>query len=846
MKKSLKYLSIVICLLIIASCKENSTSPNLESDPDDSQPPIEANYETLDITITLPEGSDVNLAQTTVMSLSVESEVTATGQAAMAFNEGTTQMAYLLDAQDNLLMAGFVSEDQPEINIETTTEVFFYIGFGTITQPSAIKEKFVSEVQTIPGFEEFSLEMEQLFLTNPRMFQDGDYVRPLKEKVNELQQSESIDLPFNSLEVNGADIRSGLQLADVDFEHFTITNNYRRRAHTYIYKTAFKDENGKETVLLSEIESGTTADKDTEISPTGAIREFLGVFGDWASGKAADFAATTTDPIQLPLAESESEATYKVRVVGPGVAGINRDFDSMSSAEEEKFIDLHIETFLIDFFLPLFLDLKGHEGLLKKANLSEQAVKDLKKIVEPALASTPAAYNKLKEGKFTEAMSDYINAFRVNAAGSGMEDMLVNVFEFFGKKVSPGKYVQNQKIINNTIGKFTKIVGAIDIGLKTIDYGRLMHHIDSSYPLEEWTVKARRGDVKLTPKEQVAIPFARKELQVTTKEQLSDGAAFQYEWSTSGKYGVIYPPDGQKSGTSFTSSSNKIIYQGTSSSNKLDEGQNIEEIYVTVSIKMGNEIKKVNSDTAYIDVQPFRYEIRPDGMTMEGGQSVELNLERVDGFNPFEDTSVYDHKVVWSTSGAYGRFSGGLTTVTTYNSDSITYEALDEEVEDATETLTARIYFKLKDDSDYQLLDEAEGSITIDNDENTIILREPIRIETGRIDNGRCPDGGRAKFAKAIIPFKAPQPEEVDNYKAKVFVKGGRDVILRTWKHGGDIPQRHNMSAYNGVWGMTPGEGYEILIRFAITCSQKTINRALADFNQINAYGEITVTLKDQ
>lgn len=842
MKKLTASVSIFMLLLALSACSDNNaTGP--DPNPDPNPPPAEGDYKTLDITVTLPEGSAVDLSQTTVMSLSVESEVDANGQAKMAYNEGTTQLGYLFDADDNLLMAGFVNTDQPVINIETTTEVLFYIGFGTIMQPPEIKEKFIAEVRTIPGFDAFAGQIAQLFVTNPRMFQEGVYALPLQAKVEELQQTNTLDLPTNQLQVDGADIRSGLQLADVDFEHFTITNTYRRRAHAFIYKTAFKDENGKETLLKEEIGRSDKADKESKISPTGAIREFLGVFADWAAGKGADFAATTTDPILLPLKENESESTYKVRVVGAALIS-PKEFDGMTSAEADKYNQILIETFTIDFFLPLFLDLKGHKGLLKKANLSEQAVEDLVKIVEPALASTPAAYDKLKEGKFKEAISDYLNAFRVNAAGSGLKDLLVNVFEFFAKRAAPDQYIQKGNIIEKGLKKGAKVIEAFDYGLKAIDYGRLSIHILSSRAFEEWTVKAKSSDVILIPKEQVAIPFDPKELEVKTQTQLSDGEAFQYEWSTTGRYGTLSDERGHE-GTAFTSSLKKVTYKSELQSDQLGDGENIEEIYVTVSIKQGSRIIKVNTDTARINVQPFKYEIQPEGITMKGGTTVKLNLIRVDGFNPFENTSAYDHKVVWTTSGRYGKLQGGHNTVTTYNTDNISYEALDKDVRDATENFTARIYFKPKDETKYQLLDEAKGSLKIDNDPKKKIFFRKFNIRTEIFDPSQCTG---ATITAALVSF-APV-EDAESYAVTIFLNADsapvngstRDIGPVTWQAGQPVPSNYRFLTPSGLYD---GQ-LHVQVAAGTYCAdaeyQAKVEAALAN---LKGYGQIVVTLKD-
>ena len=155
--------------------------------------------------------------------------------------------------------------------------------------------------------------------------------------------------------------------------------------------------------------------------------------------------------------------------------------------------------------------------------------------------------------------------------------------------------------------------------------------------------------------------------------------------------------------------------------------------------------------TATVNVKRFGYSIAPDGVTISGGTTLTLHLDRNDGV-PLADNDAYEHKVVWRTTGSYGKFNGALNRVTqerngNYNID---YDALDETVRMGTETVTALIYSKQISDSHYALVDEISATINIDNDpkkkylvltpiytvtkiadEECIISSNPIVTETG-------------------------------------------------------------------------------------------------------------------
>ena len=113
----------------------------------------------------------------------------------------------------------------------------------------------------------------------------------------------------------------------------------------------YTDLDGNKTNIHTTVDGTASPVATASISQTGAIRDFKGVLQDWAAGKGAEFAATTTDPIQIPLEDNEQQANFKVRIVGPG----KPVSAAMTSAERERWLNVSLKTALFDFLMPVVL-----------------------------------------------------------------------------------------------------------------------------------------------------------------------------------------------------------------------------------------------------------------------------------------------------------------------------------------------------------------------------------------------------------------------------------------------------------------------------------------------------------
>ncbi|MEO9022484.1 MAG: hypothetical protein ABI290_10160, partial [Ginsengibacter sp.] len=440
------------------------------------------------------------------------------------------------------------------------------------------------------------------------------YADALKTKVEAIIKTGIILRKPADVTVDANDKRSGLQLAENGFNSFTITNDIRRRSYAFIYKMNYTDLNGKNTVVNTNIKGSVTSISNLKISPTGAIRDFKGVLQDWAAGKGMEFAVTTNGPIDIPLEDNEREANFRIRVVGPGTPVTA----SMTSYERERWWNVSLQTTLFDYLMPLVLDAIGHKEILGKINSKLDIGKNLgslEKLIEATgdlIATIPAATEALESGDFGKAANEVFFAFVNSRAGNQAEKWIEYLYKNVGEMLTEmgGSLLEGQaEFSKERSEKFVKVLGAIDFGMKIIDYSRLTKAILASKTLEEWDLKAKEVQLNLDPKEFTIGPLDQKKLTAYIKTSLGvNTPVIEYQWETTGKYGYLWDDRGHK-GNAFSSSIKEAYYLCNVSESELQQGKEYADtIKVTAYLKTGQASSKIgtNISIAKISRNVFR------------------------------------------------------------------------------------------------------------------------------------------------------------------------------------------------------------------------------------------------
>ncbi|MGY6522184.1 MAG: hypothetical protein ACXIUD_10665 [Mongoliitalea sp.] len=794
MKPKIYLLLFFAFFLAVNSCKdveEPEVPPIVEEpidDDQDPQPEPDPSIPRLSVSVKLPANSTLDLGKMSLVTGFTGMPVTSDGTSDAVIPSGMTRIAYLVDEAEEVLLMGFVNSSQKEVSAASTAEVLAYFSSDLVFGPAELDEKVFGNFDQLPGFPEFSEAVQARILQSPTLLKgaqlQGDLVK-FYEGLGQL--GDEIDIRARQVNVSPTGVQSGIQIYDIDFQNIEVKNRFRRRTHAFLYKTAFKNKEGNETVLLPSIGGGEQAKKEFSIVPTLAVQSFLGVLTDWVSGSGMEFVETVSDPVNIPLAENESEATYRLRIIGPGIMDYPNGPVRMTNAEKSKWNRLMLETFTLDFLLPVMSAAIGYETK-KGEKPFRQNFEGFVKAAEELIAAEPAISEFIEKGEFKVALKEFLWTMYDSKRGD-WQDLVKAFMSGVAKTQDPGAFVDSPTQVNEKTNQALRLMNVVDNVILATDVARFTYHIVRSNSLEEFKVVSRQHDIKLSPNQASVTVFTNQDFTVETKTELGDGQAFLYKWSTSGTYGNIRDNLGNN-GKSFENGQKTVTYRA--------EGSNIpdgatETITVQAFVKQGPNETKIGEATATVSVKPARLEIKPDGVTLVGKekQKLALYIEWANG-DAFENASSFDYKYEWSTPGRYGKFDGSMTNATTRN-PRIIYQALDEDVEKAEENLKVDVYMRRKDGGEWFKYHTAEGKVKIENDDNYKILQIPLTVFTSK--SATSQHGGGSNFLHASFP----QDENYEKFTARFYgykkstipVSEGRTF---SWKAENGPPNRINLN----------------------------------------------------
>lgn len=717
MKKNTFPLLLTLLLSLVFSCQEEQNpNPNPNPNPPVASKPL---AKMVDVNVTLPQGVSIDLSKTKLSTGLMDFNVDASGKSKAVLPDGIYRMAYLLDESNRILLMGILHDQNKKLDAETTAEALFYLGAGIYFRPEPIIREYLTAASTLPGMPAFKEKITQMIKDDIGLIDKGAFEAPLAAYLTEFSKAvDPIDIRARQINVNPTGFQSGIQIFENDALSVKLANTYRRRAHAFFYKTAYKSKGSKdETVLLSNIGAGEKAVVSAEIEPTNAFSSTLGTIVDWAMNNGIEYARKETGPINLPLGDNEDEATYKVRVVG---TAFYPELFPMTADEKKTWEKLMVKQFYLDFIAPIltemFSEIKGNQD----TSFGFEAF-------EYFLSQSPTIWQLLEKGDWKNAATETVKYLLVDKAGQELQKKFITLLVDKYKNLPTPTWIDLDRDYNNAsaVEKYTKLIKAVELTVKLLDMTKLTGEIAMSNRIDVFTAKSIRSDVTISPKEASVVPLSNLELKAETKTQLSEGQSFVYKWSTTGKYGVVL--SGNQKGVSIETSTNTVNFRSESKTANLEEN-NYETVTVEVYIKSGTTQTLVGEGKATINVKKLKLVMRPEKITLMGGQSVRLYLERTDGVNDIVSNDVLDYKVEWETSGKYGKFNGTLKSATTMG-NALNYEALDKKVKEGVESFIARVYFKAKTDSEWTLRDIVRGELTVANDPKKVVLDIPLSIK---------------------------------------------------------------------------------------------------------------------
>ncbi len=720
-------LIVLLASSLLLTCKKDDDG--FEKDPDKFEEPKDTTktetYNTAKIQVKLPDAATHNLNNATLVSLGSENQLDENLNATIPFNPGTIELAYLVDSEDELLMAGFLTNERKEISVVTTAEVMLYFGMFSPLNTIAYKRYFVENISSTQAFKDLNTEFEALFKSNKKVFFEGGYTDALNKAIVELSERDTVDLYLKRADIRGIK-SSGLDLNDVGEKSFTVSNYYPRRTHGFIYKKSYKDQSGNETVINSKVDGNDIADKEVQIPYIRLADEREDnlqnqVFNFNLCSQGAQYHAKTSDKLNLELADDRLSETYEMAIIGPG-RGIPAE-RPLTNKENEKLEQLSIETFVLDYFVPILLDIGGNKDIYSSATL--QQTDAIVPVVEPILRAHSPSINAVIENDFATAIDEFLPFLYGDIRLSDdLRNIMTQLYGILSKGTSPNTFIQNNELIQQGEARYLKVSAAIFRSMKeSVGISCVNSRLESSSKLTKWDITIYDGLVKLKPEKLVTVPFGEpKDIYARTFIDLADGESLEYEWSTTSQFGGILNDYNGQDATGFTSKSEKVAFFSNASNLQLSDGDNLEKVTVKVYVVKGSSRDQLGTASMEVNVKKKKFEIKPNGITIDGKTRLKLYLKHGDGTTAIPNNE-NDYKIEWSTSGTYGLFDGLTSTQAVENKNSIIYVADDTEVEKGTETFNVQIYARPKNsDEPYALADQAKATITIENDENKKIF----------------------------------------------------------------------------------------------------------------------------
>ena len=576
------------------------------SKSNDVQGNPQKNYKTVTVNVVLPGNFTADISGSSLVSLGTNDNLSPKNDGKLPFNDGSIELAYLLDKNNNVMLVGFLTDDRKEISVETTTEVMLYYALDYYLLPNNAKKMFLSNVKNVPGFSELVKTISDLFVQDPLMYANGTYLQIINSKINEIATNRfSRDLKGRIL-VNGKKNKSGITLSNIDSTHIKLQNAYPRRAKIFVYKKLYYDRNTN-LVEIPNYTDNPIAKIDFKPVANIEIKELnIGQTISQINAQASSIEnISTTDPIELPVNKSsELAAEYEVVVIGPGAPqSIDR---SLTQAEKKAYEDVNIETYALDYLLPTLLDIGGNKALLPP--LGDEKENALLNEVIPVLEANQEALDAVKQNDFKTASEILLPKLYGDIRLSDqLRTLLTNVYNTLSNNgTMPNTFVQSQELIDTGASRTQKVMDAM---YKNMNFGNKVTIKMLNTPaksVESWIVDSIDAIVKMIP-ENAEVCLGNSQLLRVSFITFSDPAeVFEYHWSTDAKFGGRIQDinnDPNNYGKSIVTTSKEVSYISTATASELSSGDNIETVTVTIFVKNKNtgELSEVGHGNAILN-----------------------------------------------------------------------------------------------------------------------------------------------------------------------------------------------------------------------------------------------------
>lgn len=613
------YKKAVIVLVVLAlnlACSSNDNGPMTDDDfsqtdddpsPTDDDPGNGEGYEMANVQVLLPDNGDVDLTNAKLVSLGADSDMDGNGMGQLPLNSGVVESAYLLDAENHVVLAGLISGDRLELSVETTAELMVYYALGYHLLPESAKSAFLKEIGQVPGFPNFVETIRTLFESNPLIYSEGGYEVPLQDFLDQITSKHSVG-EDDRIFFNDENTKSGVTLSSVDSTRIKLQNSLPRRSRVVIYKKSYSNRNG-DPFEIPNYTSTAFANFKLESGGSHTIQELeVGNSLQQINAQQASIDnAIETDPILLPVDSStELVAGYEVVIIGSGQR--NTDVRDMTAEELDIYAQINKETYIIDYFLPTLLDVGGNKSLLPPFGSDKENA--LYQAVLPVLEQYPDVIDEVVQNEFKDASEIFLPALYEDVRlSNALRDLLTDVYAILsGNGDFPNRFIQTQELTQTGYDRTKFILATIDRNIKATNYYSNFSGLrTTAFNFESWEVKSIDAVVELQEDRVELCLGQATELRVSALTDYDpEVEEFEFHWSTSNEFsGRVQDIGGDPGnfGASIITTHNYVSYISAALESELGAGDNEETVTVELYFrnKTTGERTKAGQDTMIVN-----------------------------------------------------------------------------------------------------------------------------------------------------------------------------------------------------------------------------------------------------
>jgi hypothetical protein len=725
----LALLLLALLLLTMAGCGGGG---------DDITPPPPDNRIDLAGTITLPAGCPANPDLLSVIDASAVADVAADGAFTIAGYAGDRLLGIARGPGDAPLLMGWLAEGRTELSARTTAEVLAWFGVGAWLLPPAVGDTVRLRLQGLTAeLAPLEAALEAEIVAHPRGF---DAANPALQSALDATVGALLNtgrwrgglasaagagaLPDKGLLIQPGEERSGIAVLNQGgVNRVTFKNSWRRRAVIFLKQIRWIDDVGGEHPITA------APDSVQEIAPVGG---FAGVFGTIASAVTGDIAYTPvkTDPHDLALVPGSRYTDYEVVVGGPG-GGDDQTGGALTPARLQTTQYTALKAMAWDLFLPLVLNVLATRDALDESIemgdtvLWEEAVGWINWIGNNLAPVLTYAYH----GQVEPALRELWIA--VSGTGDFQEltlTLIRNIAERAGMAAGEAGGAMD------AAREYLAVVGWIDIVGNYLDSAAVVSQMAAADFADRWEIRVTKPAVHLTASQNTLGMFARVDslwARVQDEGTEPEGWAWSYRWRCTGHAGTLKDPmHPDDTSNDFVSSSRKVSYEA-------DRGAGEERIIVDVSMRQGNEVSPVGSDTLTLTVTGYTVSVSPDSSNCAAG-GVRRFTAKLDPPAASDLALVY----AWSGGGSAGTLTSDADAPAPFESDSP--EAVYHGgVADGDDVLHVQVYHE-KDDGSRVSLGRARAKAQV----RTAMIEGSFNVDFWIDENQRCQMVARVTFPK--------------------------------------------------------------------------------------------------